>query len=208
MLSNCVDTIQPHISTVSSSKEAWERLLILFTKKSRSRVMSLKERLLNNAHENRSIPKYLQQMQAIADDLALVDNSLSEDVLVLYILTGIDPEFKKITAALQARDTPISFDELYDKLGDYELHLKKDDLTPSIYITTANYTHRHKRFSSQSTPPHQSPSSMRSSPYLPTHDNTSLIGRPTTQPLGHNMVTPNHPVSFDHTSLLSLLSIM
>ncbi|KAK2987221.1 hypothetical protein RJ640_022253 [Escallonia rubra] len=145
-IKNCVETIQPHISTVSSSQEAWERLLVLFANKSRSRVMSLKERLFHNPRGTRSIPEYLQHMRAIADDLALIDNPLSEDDLVLYTIGGLGPEFKEIAAAIRARDTSISFDELYDKLGDYELHLKKEDPIPSLSIATANYTHRSNRF--------------------------------------------------------------
>ncbi|KAK2976298.1 hypothetical protein RJ640_002726 [Escallonia rubra] len=129
MLGSCVDTIQPHISIVSSSQEAWERLLVLFANKSRSRVMSLKE----------------------PDDLALVDNPLSEDDLVLYTIAGVGPEFKEIVAAIRARDTPISFDELYDKLGDYELYLKKEYSTP-LSSATANYTHRPNMFSPRTTP--------------------------------------------------------
>ncbi|KAK2982598.1 hypothetical protein RJ640_024658 [Escallonia rubra] len=148
MLGCCVDTIQPHISTVSTSQEAWERLLVLFANKSRSRVMSLKELLLNNPRGTRSIQEYLQHMGAIADDLARVDNPLSEDDLVLYILADLGPEFKEITAALRACDTPISFDELYDKLGEYEIHLKKDEPTPSFSIATKNYIHRQNNFTS------------------------------------------------------------
>ncbi|KAK2989028.1 hypothetical protein RJ640_027939, partial [Escallonia rubra] len=193
MLGSCVETIQPHISTVSSSKEAWERLLILFANKSRSRVMSLKERLLNNPRGTRSIPEYLQQMRAIADDLALVDNPLSEDDLVLYILAGIGPEFKEIIAALRARDIPISFDELCDKLGDYELHLKKDDPSPSLSIATANYTHRYNRASPHSQSSYGNTTSGRHPGYFPPRGNTSLLGRPPNQQPSHN--NGSHTVS-------------
>ncbi|KAK2984050.1 hypothetical protein RJ640_020425 [Escallonia rubra] len=140
MLGNCVETIQSHISTISSSQEAWERLLVLFANRSRSRVMSLKEHPLNNPRGTRYIPEYLQHMRAIADDLALVDNPLSEDDLVLYTLGGVRPKFKEIVPAIRPRDTPISFDELYDKLGDCELHLKKEDPIPFISTATANYS--------------------------------------------------------------------
>lgn len=105
MLGSCIDTIQPHISTVSSSQEAWERLLTLFANKSRSRVISLKERLLDNPRRSRSISEYLQEMRTIADDLALMDNPISEDDLILHILAGIGPEFKEVVVAIRVRDT-------------------------------------------------------------------------------------------------------
>ncbi|KAK2979897.1 hypothetical protein RJ640_023968 [Escallonia rubra] len=204
MLGSCIDTIQPHISTVSSSKEAWERLIILFANKSRLRVMSLKERLLNNPRGNRSIPEYLRQIWAIANDLALVDNPISEDDLVLYILASIGPEFKEIAATLQARDTPISFDELYDKLGDYELQLKKDDLTPSLSIATANYSHRQHRLQSQYPSPHGNVSSGRQSENFTPRSHESFPSRPTTHLTNrNNWSCPNtqHRTSIPRSSL-------
>ncbi|KAK2968892.1 hypothetical protein RJ640_013235 [Escallonia rubra] len=200
MLGSCIDTIQPHISTVSSSQEAWERLLVLFANKSRSRVMSLKERLLNNPRGTRSIQEYLQHMRAIADDLALVDNPLSEDDLVLYTLAGVGPEFKEIAVAIRARDAPISFDELYDKLGDYELHLKKEEHIPSLSIATVNYAHRPSRFSSRN--PHNNGSAIsgssndhfnpRGANQFPGRHNTNFTSRPQwSSPTTHNrMATP------------------
>ncbi|KAK2975201.1 hypothetical protein RJ640_022093 [Escallonia rubra] len=191
MLGSCIDTIQPHISTVSSSQEAWERLLVLFANKSRSRVMSLKERLLNNPRGTRSIQEYLQHMRAIADDLALVDNPLSEDDLVLYTLAGVGPEFKEIAAAIRARDTPISFDELYDKLGDYELHLKKEDSTP-LSIATANYTYRPNRFSSRTAPNSNNASSRRHSDQFSPRGNDHTHGRSNTNSANRNHLSNTH----------------
>ncbi|KAK2966557.1 hypothetical protein RJ640_014526 [Escallonia rubra] len=187
----------PHISTVSSSHEAWERLLVLFANKSRSRVMCLKERLLNNPRGTRSIPEYLQHMRAIADDLALIDNPLSEDDLVLYTLGGLGPEFKEIAAAIRARDTSISFDELYDKLGDYELHLKKEDPIPSPSIATANYTHRSNRFTprnssingSASAGRHSNHFHPRNTDHSPSHPNSNQNNWSSSN-TQHRMATP------------------
>ncbi|KAK2977771.1 hypothetical protein RJ640_028916 [Escallonia rubra] len=193
MLGSCIDTIQPHISTVSSSQEAWERLLVLFANKSRSRIMSLKERLLTNSRGTRSIQEYLQHMRAIADDLALVDNPLSEDDLVLYILAGVGPEFKEMAAALRARDTPITFDELYDKLGDYELQLKKEDSTPSLSEATANYTHRPNRFSYRTTTNPGSVPFGRHSEHSSPRGTNQFSGRPSTNSTrGNHWSTPNN----------------
>ncbi|KAK2972860.1 hypothetical protein RJ640_028388 [Escallonia rubra] len=193
MLGSCIDTIQPHISTVSSSQEAWERLLVLFANKSRSRIMSLKERLLTNSRGTRSIQEYLQHMRAIADDLALVDNPLSEDDLVLYILAGVGPEFKEMAAALRARDTPITFDELYDKLGDYELQLKKEDSTPSLSEATANYTHRPNRFSYRTTTNPGSVPFGRHSEHSSPRGTNQFSGRLSTNSTrGNHWSTPNN----------------
>ncbi|KAK2976500.1 hypothetical protein RJ640_001045 [Escallonia rubra] len=131
--------------TYTNFTEAWERLLVLFANRSHSRVMSLKEHPLNNPRGTRSISEYLQHMRAIADDLALVENPLSEDDLVLYTLSGVRPKFKEIVPTIRPRETPISFDELYDKLGNCELHLKKED--PSLLsLPLRRITHGPNRF--------------------------------------------------------------
>lgn len=55
MLGSYIDIIQTHISTVSSSMEAWERLVTIFANKSRSHVMPLKEKLIHNPHGSRTV---------------------------------------------------------------------------------------------------------------------------------------------------------
>lgn len=64
-------------------------------------------------------------MENIANELALADSPASTDDLVLYVLAGLNTEFKEAIAAICVRDTPIFFEELHDKLCDFELQIKK-----------------------------------------------------------------------------------
>nr|GEW56380.1 hypothetical protein [Tanacetum cinerariifolium] len=114
---SCTLTIQTHISSVSTSKEAWDRLVVLYANKSRTRIMSLKQRLLENSAEDKSVSTYMQEMRGIADDLALVNS-------------------------VRARDTPISFDKIHEKLVDYEMQQKNSTKVTTPIIPTANYTQR------------------------------------------------------------------
>ncbi|KAG8381267.1 hypothetical protein BUALT_Bualt06G0104800 [Buddleja alternifolia] len=144
ILGSCVAEIQSHISTVCSSKEAWNRLSILFANKSRSRIMSLKEKLHDNPRGNRSIAEYMQDVRATADALAIVDTRVAEDDLIMYALKGVGDEFHHVAAAVRVRDTPITFDELFDKLEDFERRLKSSEtINPSLTIATANSATRH-----------------------------------------------------------------
>ncbi|CAL1368249.1 unnamed protein product [Linum trigynum] len=45
--------------------------------------------------------------------------------LVIHTLHGIGSNFKEIVVALRARDTPPTFDELYDKLASYDDYLQR-----------------------------------------------------------------------------------
>ncbi|PHT77868.1 hypothetical protein T459_15920 [Capsicum annuum] len=49
---------------------------------------------------------------------------VNNEELVVKILSGLGSEFSEISAAIRARDSPISYEELFDKLLDHELFLK------------------------------------------------------------------------------------
>lgn len=54
------------------------------------------------------------------DELALIDTLVFKIDVVIHILKGIGSEFRELAVAIQARETPTSFEELYDKLIGYE----------------------------------------------------------------------------------------
>ena len=58
--------------------------------------------------------------------MAIVGSPLDDDEIVFHILNGLGNDFKEISAAIRARESTISFDELYKKLIGYETHLKRE----------------------------------------------------------------------------------
>ncbi|GKC74230.1 putative zinc finger, CCHC-type containing protein [Tanacetum coccineum] len=61
LIGSCSDMIQPIISSASSSKEAWERLLHSYANASRSRIISLKYKLAKNPKGNKSVAEFLNE---------------------------------------------------------------------------------------------------------------------------------------------------
>lgn len=59
MVGSCHESIQPLVSTATSAKDMWNRLVTLYVNRSRSRVMSLKSRLMNNPCNGRPMAEYL-----------------------------------------------------------------------------------------------------------------------------------------------------
>lgn len=59
MLGSCSDAIQPLVSSATTAREAWNRLNSSFASSSRSRVISLKSRLVKNPKGTQSITEYL-----------------------------------------------------------------------------------------------------------------------------------------------------
>ncbi|RZS02506.1 hypothetical protein BHM03_00032577 [Ensete ventricosum] len=83
---------------------------------------------------------------------SLLGHNLSDDEIVIHTLNRLGAEYKELTAAIRARDSSLSFEELYDKLTDYETYLKHEDKAPGPPIT-AQVSHKSKRKSNQYSKP-------------------------------------------------------
>ncbi|KAL4565106.1 hypothetical protein LXL04_029190 [Taraxacum kok-saghyz] len=107
---------------------------------SRSRIISLKSKLVKNPKGNRTIAEYLQDMRSIADDLALAQSPVSEEDLMAHVLSQLGEEYGPIVAAIKIRETPLSYPELFDKLLDFERAVKEASPPSDSFPATVNYT--------------------------------------------------------------------
>lgn len=69
--------------------------------------------------------------------------------MLIYCLRGLRLNFKEIITALRARDTPVTFEELYDKLVKHDDFLKRVKVPTESSPITANYTRGTKSHNSQ-----------------------------------------------------------
>ena len=92
-------------------------------------------------------------MRSISDELSIIGEPPSDIDLVVHVLNGLGPAFKEIAAAIRARDNPISFEDLHDKLVEYENFLKREEVRAVSPPITAHVTQR-SGHSSTSTPRH------------------------------------------------------
>ncbi|KAH0645384.1 hypothetical protein KY284_033268 [Solanum tuberosum] len=83
-----------------------------------------------------TVATYLQEIRLIVDALKLVGSLVADDELAVKILSGPGHKHREITTAIRARDTSLSFEELFQKLTDYELFLKHQDIDRSSSIIT------------------------------------------------------------------------
>ncbi|KAG5607085.1 hypothetical protein H5410_028577 [Solanum commersonii] len=60
------------------------------------------------------------------------------DELFLHALHGLQAEYDTITAALRARETAVTFEELHEKLLDFEQNLIRSSSSTTVPIT-ANF---------------------------------------------------------------------
>lgn len=77
------DSIAPLIASASTSKDAWDKLTRLYASRSRSRIMSLKERLVC-PRDSCPLGEYLCSIKTIADELALLNTPVSNDDIISH----------------------------------------------------------------------------------------------------------------------------
>ncbi|KAG6737029.1 hypothetical protein POTOM_060014 [Populus tomentosa] len=142
------DSIAPLIASTTASKEAWDKLTRLYASHSRSRVMSLKERLVR-PRDSSSLNEYLLSIKTIDDELELIDTPIFDDDITIDILNGVGHDFKELTAGIRAREHPISYEELHDKLINYEAYLKREDSQSTSSILSTNATQRYNLYHGQ-----------------------------------------------------------
>ncbi|KAH0670064.1 hypothetical protein KY285_024222 [Solanum tuberosum] len=86
---------------------------------------------------SRSMTAYLQEIRNVADELATVGAPTSDDELAVKILSGLGLEYDSISAAIQARDAPILYEDLYNNLLNKELFLQHKEPHQAVSSITA-----------------------------------------------------------------------
>ncbi|KAH0725353.1 hypothetical protein KY284_001218 [Solanum tuberosum] len=83
----------------------------------------------------RSISDYMREIKSNADDFFSSGSPVNNEELVIKVLCGLGPEYKELSVAIRARDNPITFEVLIDKLFAQEMfikHLEPKVNTPMI----------------------------------------------------------------------------
>ncbi|GKV51641.1 hypothetical protein SLEP1_g58277 [Rubroshorea leprosula] len=139
LITSVSESITPYIAAAATAQQAWETLARLYANRSRTRVITLKERLQNTRRDGCSVSEYLRALKSVADELGTIDRPLTDDDLTVYILNGLGPEFREIAASLRTRDSSLSFDDLHDRLVAHEESLRREELKADSSPITAHY---------------------------------------------------------------------
>ncbi|KAK3006438.1 hypothetical protein RJ639_015483 [Escallonia herrerae] len=130
------------IAAATTSKQAWDQLHTTFANKSQMRIYSLRDLLGKVSHDSKTISEYLREIRSIADELASAGSPISNEELVVKSPSGLGTEFREISAAIRARNTPIPYEELSDNFLHHELFLKHEELKKHPAPITAQAAQR------------------------------------------------------------------
>ncbi|KAL4580579.1 hypothetical protein LXL04_016778 [Taraxacum kok-saghyz] len=117
--------IVPLVTNASSSHEAWQTLAGTHASLSRGHIKQLQYRLRQlTKTPNQSITDYMQNIKTVVDELAILGKKLDQEDITDAVMHGLDQStYKPILDAIHARDSPIPFNELHEKLINHELAL-------------------------------------------------------------------------------------
>jgi hypothetical protein len=84
----------------------------------------------------------MQGIKNILDNLELIGHPVDDGAIVIHTLNGLGPAYIPLASAIRARDTPITFEELYDKLLDHEAFPQRDEAKKGNPVITAQFNQR------------------------------------------------------------------
>lgn len=134
------------VSQAQTSKQLWDILAKTYATPSRGHIKQLKDQLRRITKEGRSITEFMQAIKACADQLAALGKNVEHEDLIDRVLAGLDDSYSSIIESVNARDTPISFEELHEKLINKELSLLQNStnttLPTTAFAATTRSSHR------------------------------------------------------------------
>ena len=119
------------VARFTSSHATWSSLEKRYAPQSKNRILQLHNDLLTTKGEGLSISDFVDKINHIADSLALAGKPIDDDELVTIIMNNVGPAYEVTVSSAQARDMPISYDDLVALLLTAEMRLKAQN-TPSL----------------------------------------------------------------------------
>ena len=106
----------------------------------------------------------MQEIKCCTDQLASLGRPLDPEDIVDKVLDQLnDPDYESVINGAQNRETPITFDELHEKLINHELSLKHKAKSSNSFHATVNYAAKQQN---------------RNYQYRPFSSNASLLPTP------------------------------
>ncbi|GAU12277.1 hypothetical protein TSUD_141850 [Trifolium subterraneum] len=138
LLTTLSNEVASLVSQTKTSHDLWILLKNTYAKASRSHLKQLKERLRTASKGTQSITAYMHHLKQTADLLASLGSPVSVEDMTDYVLHGLDDGYRAIIDGVNARDTPINFDDLLEKLLIQELSLAAAQKQTPAPLTALN----------------------------------------------------------------------
>ncbi|CAN6581481.1 unnamed protein product [Malus baccata var. baccata] len=118
------DEVMDHVIGCKTAQEAWENLQDRFSSVSVVRINQLKTEFHTAQKGNDSVDKFLLRLKVIKDQLISAGERITDNDLMIAVLSGLPPEFEVIKTVILARDTFISLKDFRAQLMGVEAALE------------------------------------------------------------------------------------
>lgn len=133
--------VQSVVSSATTSKEVWDILATTYGNPTRGHLRQLRIQIRTCSKGTKTISEYLRIIKAKSDELALLGSPMDQEDLTEQILAGLSDDYKPEIDAVNARDRPISFPELHERLLNREaMILSTQSATPTPIVANATDT--------------------------------------------------------------------
>ncbi|KAH9747507.1 hypothetical protein KPL70_004741 [Citrus sinensis] len=96
LLSSMSEGIISLVFNLETSCEVWKAIEVQFGSQSKSRLLHLRYMMNSTRKDDLKITDYFIKMKNIADNMAASGNALSDDDLILHILSGLGPDYNSV----------------------------------------------------------------------------------------------------------------
>lgn len=119
------ETILPIVYGLQTSQQVWTNLAHQFASESKARVSQLKRQLQSLTQGSKSCATYLRSAKAIVDQLAAIQKAISDEDLISFIISGLNPTFYTFVTmfTVTTRDKSLSFADFQDEILNHEVLL-------------------------------------------------------------------------------------
>ncbi|CAI8616456.1 unnamed protein product [Vicia faba] len=129
-------------SSCDTARQLWLAIEAKYANSSRAHVMSLKNQLQRSRKGSQTVTEFLFQVKRIVDELAVLDATISDDDITLYVLNGLGSYYRDIAASIRTRERSFTFEELHNHLIAHEEFLQKEDAPADVTVPTTNFHQR------------------------------------------------------------------
>jgi gag-polypeptide of LTR copia-type len=87
------ESIQTQVVSCATTADLWSTLLNTISFASRAQLIDLRRQLQTITKGSSSCSEYLQKIRKVADELGFIGSPVTDDDLILAVLTGLGPDY-------------------------------------------------------------------------------------------------------------------
>ncbi|KAF5464007.1 hypothetical protein F2P56_014123 [Juglans regia] len=123
LYSSLTDTILAQIVDCPTSHEIWSTLNNLYSAQSTAHLMQTRYQLATLKKGSDSVSTYFHKAKSLASSLSSAGHPLSSHEFIIYVLTGLSPDYESVVSSITTRPEPLSSSQVYSYLLNHESRL-------------------------------------------------------------------------------------